>query len=196
MQKLEAELLRLHGAPDDMPDFSLSTDKVARGFESVDKRLQIQLLGPELQGRARGVPDYMEKGMMLPNLPPLYTHFKSPVYVDRERTGLEIRESVTMESELVEQSLRKLIALEESSTRQLDANSIKEEVDETLDERMTDVMISSVTPAERQRRQRQEMFNKAWMDMGFGELLNSKAVNWEADRPVENFIIPRPVAQT
>lgn len=113
---LEAEFTRLRGTP--MEDFSVSEQKVAKGFESIDRKIQNQLLGPDLNGRKRGIPGYMEKGMILPALPPLHTHYMTPVYVERETGPRHIREGMTRESVAIEGSLKRLIEIEESTAAQ------------------------------------------------------------------------------
>lgn len=191
LSALESELLRLNNGSSKPLEFITSTEKVARGFESIDKKIQAQLLGPELNGRARGVPDYMEKGMILPNLPPLYTHYKSPIYVDRVTDDLAIREGVTRESALIEEPLRRILEIEE--TTKIEKSSTTTDDDDTSEERITNVMVSSITPAEKQRRLREKVFRKAWQDMGYGLIPASRAVNWETS--AESASLPRRVAQ-
>lgn len=178
---LEEELLRLHKEKDTSTNLTTRTEKVARGFESVDKKIQAQLLGPELNGRVWGVPDYMEKGMILPNLPPLYTHHRSPVYVDRVEGDLTIREELTKESALVEKSLRRLLEVEEATSTDTATSTIDEDAI-MAEERVTDVMISTMTAAEKQRRHRENIFNKVWQEMGYGTVPKSRAVNWMTAR--------------
>ena len=162
LHDLEQELVRLHGEQEDL---ATSETKVARGFESIDRRVQTQLLGPELNGRSRGIPGYMEKGMILPALPPLYTHYKTPVYVDRIRDVKEIKVQATNATRGIDESLRKLIELSEKV----------ESSDEEIDEGINDLMKTS---SRQQQTKRKEMFKRCWQEMGYGEPVHGKAIHW------------------
>lgn len=101
----------------------LSAEKVYRGFENaLDRRTQALLLGPELSGRAMGVPAYMERGMVLPALPPLYTHKKSAVTVQRnDEDRLAVRQQITSVSRNVHDSLARLAEVESASVAEIKA---------------------------------------------------------------------------
>ena len=121
--------MRLHD-PTSSDEFEVNDSKVARGFEGVDRKVQGLLLGPDLNGRKMGIPDYMEKGMILPALPPLYTHYHTPLFADRVTSPLEIRQGIANDSGMIEGSLRRLIDLEESTMKTESQNS-SELFDET-----------------------------------------------------------------
>lgn len=180
---LEDELLRLNCGPSNEIDLTTSTEKVARGFESVDRKTQNQLLGPELNGRAGGIPDYMERNMVaLPALPPLYTHKRTPIYAERTTSGLETRKAHTKENILAEASLRKLIEIEESTAADLakeKAIARDADMEDDEDDRVTNVMLSKISPAEKQRRARENLFKQVWQEMGYGQVVKGRAVNCE-----------------
>ncbi|BFZ54433.1 hypothetical protein PYCC9005_001469 [Savitreella phatthalungensis] len=84
-------------------------EKVAPGFENhMDRRLHNALVGPELQGKAMGVPEYMERGMVLPALPPLYAHKASALVKTRNDLPLSTRERLTTVSVQVSEALARL----------------------------------------------------------------------------------------
>ncbi|ORY80516.1 hypothetical protein BCR37DRAFT_404941 [Protomyces lactucae-debilis] len=191
---LETELTRVAGSQCKRaasPVLEVCADKIPKRFESaMDRKLQAQLLGPELNGKRRGIPPYMmEKGMLLPALPPLYTHQKTAVFPDRVDSELEMRQRVLQETQLVEASLWRLADMEEQAIhKQLVGNGELDTVMQDADisgndssgdddqDRPTNVM-SRTAIRQMARRKRLEAFSQVWKDMSFGELVRHRPTN-------------------
>ncbi len=197
LESLESEIIRLHRSSE---EYLEPTDrKVARGFETIDRKTQSLLLGPELGGRARGIPEYMEKGMMLPALPPLYTYRRTAIWNPRISSGREIREASAMQSRAAEGALRSLIEIQERLERPLqrsmsvggiddgDGSEGSEDVESVGDEAggqgndARDVMIDAddFDKDERKRRERELAFREVFTKMGFGAAKRGGYVTWE-----------------
>jgi hypothetical protein len=175
-----------------LPALEVCADKVPKRFENVlDRRAQAQLLGPDLNGRRRPIPEYMQKEIKLPALPPLYTHQHTPVYTQRIESELEMRERVLQETQLVEASLWRLVQLDEEASQaeevqaETSIDTFMEDADKSGEsshaeeaEQATSVMSRSAL-RQMAKRRRLGVFAQVWKNMSYGDLVRQRPTNVE-----------------